>query len=129
MLEAEAADPGQQQLSTALLQAQSNLGEGVAIIDPQTQRFVYVNDALCQLYGYSAAELLALPSFLTLIVPEEQSAFCSGRHADFGSERAPTGDIDSGYHSPQANRGGTASDPCRLRAAGTGADRRFSGDE
>ena len=76
MLEAVAADPGQQQqLSTALLQAQSDLGEGVAIIDPQTQRFVYVNDALCQLYGYSAAELLDLPSFLTLIVPEEQGAF------------------------------------------------------
>jgi PAS domain S-box-containing protein len=76
MLEAVAADPGQQQLSTALLQAQSDLGEGVAIIDPQTQRFVYVNDdALCQLYGYSAAELLALPSFLTLIVSEEQGAF------------------------------------------------------
>lgn len=76
MLKAVAADPEQQQqLSAALLQAQSDLGEGVAIVDPQTQRFVYVNDALCQLYGYSAAELLALPSFLTLIVPEEQSAF------------------------------------------------------
>ncbi len=76
MLEAVTADPGQQQqLSTALLQAQSDLGEGVAIIDLQTQRFIYVNDTLCRLYGYSAAELLALSSFLTLVVPEEQGAF------------------------------------------------------
>src|SRR5215470_14801630 len=75
-LEKAEADLGQhQQLSAALLQAQSDLGEGVAIVDPHTQRFVYVNDALCVLYGYSAAELLALPSFLTLIVPEDQAAF------------------------------------------------------
>lgn len=63
----------QQEFSAALLQAQSDLGEGVAIVDPQTQRFVYVNAALCQLYGYSAADLFALPSFLALVAPEEQA--------------------------------------------------------
>jgi PAS domain S-box-containing protein len=69
-------DPGQQpQLASALLRALSDLGEGVALVNPHTQRFVYVNDALCRLYGYSAAELLALPSFLALVVPEDQAAF------------------------------------------------------
>jgi len=65
----------QQQLTAALLRAQNELGEGLVIVDPHTQRFVYVNDALCQLYGYSAAERLALPSFLALVVPEHQADF------------------------------------------------------
>jgi len=71
-----ALDPGQQpQLAAALFHALSELGEGVALVDPHTQRFLYVNDALCRLYGYSAAELLALPSFLAVVVPEDQAAF------------------------------------------------------
>ena len=61
----------QTDLYESLLRAQSDLGEGVVI--SENERLIYVNDALCKIYGYSAAELLALPSFLDLVAPEEQA--------------------------------------------------------
>src|SRR5437773_10901478 len=58
-------------LYESLLKAQSDLGEGVVITEGE--RIVYLNDALCKIYGYSEAELLAMPSFLELVVPEERA--------------------------------------------------------
>lgn len=52
-------------LHNTLLRAQSDLGVGVAMTEGV--KFTYVNEALCNIYGYTAEELLALPSFLDLV--------------------------------------------------------------
>jgi PAS domain S-box-containing protein len=87
---AEEALRRQTDVYQTLLTAQSDLGEGVVIAEGE--RLLYVNDALCQLLGRSAAEVLALPSFMELIVPEERAVIAehlrrrlSGEsHADQG---------------------------------------------
>jgi PAS domain S-box-containing protein len=56
------------ELSQGFLNTMSDLGQGVAIV--QDGRFVYVNDALSQITGYTRDELLTLPSFLALLAPE-----------------------------------------------------------
>jgi PAS domain S-box-containing protein len=61
----------QTDLYESLVKVQSDLGEGVVI--SEGERIIFVNDALCRIYGYSAAELLTLPSFLELVVPEERA--------------------------------------------------------
>lgn len=53
-----------------LLRAQSEMGEGVAITEGA--RFVYVNDALCKIYGYGRDELMAMSTFMDIIVPEQR---------------------------------------------------------
>lgn len=69
---AEEALKQQKDLYEALLKAQSDLGEGLLITDGQCIRFA--NDAADQISGYSAAELIALPSFFELVVPEQRDA-------------------------------------------------------
>jgi PAS domain S-box-containing protein len=59
----------QKELYETLLNAQSEMGEGVSITDGE--KFYYVNDALCNLYGYSRNELLEMKSFMQL-VPEAE---------------------------------------------------------
>src|SRR5437867_482841 len=56
----------------AFLRAQSEIGEGFAIVDGKTQRFLYVNDGICKISGYTAEELLAKPSIFEQVVPEER---------------------------------------------------------
>ena len=51
-----------------LLQAQNEMGIGVAITEGS--RFILVNEALARMYGYTVAEMLALPSTLDAIAPE-----------------------------------------------------------
>jgi len=60
--QAEEALRHQTALYESLLKAQSDLREGVVIAEGE--RIIYVNDALCELLGRSAAEILALPSFM-----------------------------------------------------------------
>ena len=60
------------ELFQALLEAQREVGEGLVIVDGE--RPLYVNDAFCHITGYSLDELLALPSLLLLVVPEEREA-------------------------------------------------------
>jgi PAS domain S-box-containing protein len=57
----------QKELYETLINAQSEMGEGVSITEGE--KFVYVNDALCNLYQYSREELLSMKSFMA-IVPE-----------------------------------------------------------
>jgi PAS domain S-box-containing protein len=59
----------QSDLYEGLLQAQSDLGEGVAISDTGG-RILYVNEALCKLYGYTREEMLARSSWRELMAPD-----------------------------------------------------------
>jgi PAS domain S-box-containing protein len=68
---AEEALAEQKDLYDTLLKAQSDIGDGVALTDGV--RFVYANEALAQIYGYSVDELLGLPSMFDIIAPEEHS--------------------------------------------------------
>ncbi|MBI4064560.1 MAG: PAS domain S-box protein [Elusimicrobia bacterium] len=54
-----------------ILKALGVAGQGAAIVDKDTLRFVYVNDTLCRIYGFSKEQLLAAPSFLNFVAPEE----------------------------------------------------------
>src|SRR6185503_18698385 len=54
-----------------LLQAQNEMGIGVAITEGS--RFILVNEALAKMYGYTVAEMLALPSTLDAIAPESRT--------------------------------------------------------
>jgi len=73
-------DAGLTILYEGLLQAQNELGEGIAIVEGE--RFIFLNDALCKIYGYSRDELLALPSFLEIVDPHDRK-----RIADHLSQR------------------------------------------
>jgi PAS domain S-box-containing protein len=55
-------------LHQALLDAQARAGIGLFIID--NGRISYANQAICQMFGYTEAEVLALPSFLSLAHPD-----------------------------------------------------------
>ncbi len=60
----------QKELYQTILNTQSDLGEGMSITEGV--KFVYANDALCKMYGYTREELLALPSMMDLIAPKEK---------------------------------------------------------
>jgi PAS domain S-box-containing protein len=55
--------------TTSLLQAMTDLGQGVVILE--AGRLVYFNDAVCALTGYTREELSALPSILSLVAPDQ----------------------------------------------------------
>ncbi|MBI1891464.1 MAG: GGDEF domain-containing protein [Burkholderiales bacterium] len=58
-------------LHEALAQAQSDMGDGIMII--QHRRIVYANDHLCKMLDYSLAELYALPQFITIFEENERT--------------------------------------------------------
>jgi two-component system cell cycle sensor histidine kinase/response regulator CckA len=66
-------------LYEALLRAQSEIGDGVAVIDGE--RFVYANEALARMYGYAVDELLALPSFYAIIAPDQRPVLADLRRS------------------------------------------------
>ncbi|MHB8603706.1 MAG: PAS domain-containing sensor histidine kinase [Thermoplasmatota archaeon] len=69
---AEASLRGQKELYESLLHAQSELGEGCVLVGAD-QRVVYANEAYCRLTGYTAPELVALPSLMALAAPDEMA--------------------------------------------------------
>ena len=74
--EAEEALERQTHLYEALIGAQSQAGEGVCIVDMTSQKAVFVNDALCRLYGITPEEIRERPnnSMWERIAPEERDA-------------------------------------------------------
>jgi PAS domain S-box-containing protein len=58
------------ELYEKLLGVQSDVGDGVTITSGT--RLVFANDALCRMYGYTLEELMALPSQLDIVAPEER---------------------------------------------------------
>ncbi|PIR49614.1 hypothetical protein COU79_03930 [Candidatus Peregrinibacteria bacterium CG10_big_fil_rev_8_21_14_0_10_54_7] len=55
----------------ALLNAQSELGEGLIIMEED--RIIYANDACRTISGYTSEEFSAMPSFLLIVVPEQRA--------------------------------------------------------
>ena len=53
-----------------LLKIQSDIGEGLIIVDGR--RIVYANQAFADMSGYALPDLYAMPSYLDLLVPEER---------------------------------------------------------
>jgi PAS domain S-box-containing protein len=50
----------QARLRDAMFDAMSDLGEGLAVTDSATGRFLYVSDSLAHMFGYTPEEMLAL---------------------------------------------------------------------
>ncbi len=67
---AEVALRNQKDLYETLLKTESEMGEGVSIT--HGEKIIYVNDAVCKIYGYSRDEILALPSFLSIVPDDER---------------------------------------------------------
>ena len=61
-------------LGQAIAAALEPFGLGVAVIDPGALRFTFANEALASLLGTTIEELLALPSLLDRVVPEDARA-------------------------------------------------------
>jgi PAS domain S-box-containing protein len=55
----------------ALLEAQSDVGEGLIVIEGE--RIRYANNAFCLMSGYSAEELISLPTFWGLAAPDQRT--------------------------------------------------------
>lgn len=64
----------QMQLYESLLGTASDLGIGVVISDVETERFLWVNEAACRIFGRSAAELLSLDSSWEALRPQDRPA-------------------------------------------------------
>jgi diguanylate cyclase (GGDEF)-like protein/PAS domain S-box-containing protein len=63
------------ELFQALLEAQREVGEGLVIVDGE--RPLYVNDAFCQITGYSLDELLSMHSLLALVAQDDRAALAT----------------------------------------------------
>lgn len=74
----------------ALLMAHDHLDIGIAVTEGP--RIVYVNDALCRMYGYTAEELQALPSFLDIVIEDDRPRLTERLRARLqGAEGADVG--------------------------------------
>ncbi len=88
----------QKELYETLVNAQSEMGEGVSITEGE--KMIYANPALCKMYGYSMEEILAMPSFINLIAKEDKERMTtlvkerlSGNHlSDMGETAVRTKD-------------------------------------
>jgi diguanylate cyclase (GGDEF)-like protein/PAS domain S-box-containing protein len=66
-------------LHEAVLDAQARMGQGILIVDVPSGKIVYANDAVAQLSGYTAEEVLELPSFMALSPPRYAQAMEESR--------------------------------------------------
>jgi len=68
---AEEALLNQKNLYETLVNTESEMGQGVSITEEQ--KIIYVNDAVCKIYGYNREEILQFPSFLNIVAEDEKS--------------------------------------------------------
>lgn len=61
----------QRDLYEGVFTAQSELGEGLVVIEDE--RIRHANDAFCEISGYGREELRALPSFMELVAEKERA--------------------------------------------------------
>ena len=78
----------QRDVSTRLLRALSDLGEGVLV--EHGEQITYVNDAMARLTGRRTPGLLALPTSLLLVPEAEQDAWTARRASTAGQVGAST---------------------------------------
>jgi len=81
----EEALRSQRDLYETLLKTQSEMGEGVSITS--AEKIVYVNDAVCNIYGYSREEILGMKSFLDIIPADEKAALTERLRQRISGER------------------------------------------
>ncbi len=62
----------QRDLYDNLLRAQSDLGEGVAMLNFKGGKLFHVNDAFCMLHGITREALLSMPDYLKRTLPREE---------------------------------------------------------
>lgn len=67
----------QRDLYECVFTAQSELGEGLAVIEDE--RIRHANDAFCEISGYGREELRALPSFMELVAEKERASILDRR--------------------------------------------------
>lgn len=72
-------------LYEALLKAQSDVGEGVIIIE--NEKVTYANEAICQLLGYTPEEFHVLPSFAELCDPSCRDLVVSNHRRRLAGEQ------------------------------------------
>jgi diguanylate cyclase (GGDEF)-like protein/PAS domain S-box-containing protein/excisionase family DNA binding protein len=61
-----------EELQSAILGTHASLGEGLGIVDLKEERLVFVDELLAQIYGYSAEELIGMPSYFQMLAPGER---------------------------------------------------------
>jgi len=60
----------QKNLYETLIKTQSEMGIGVAITE--NEKIIYVNEALCNIYGYKEDEILSMPTFMNMVVENDR---------------------------------------------------------
>jgi len=70
-----------------ILHAMSDLGEGVVI--GNIDHIAYVNDAYCDMVGYTRSEVLSMPNLLDLVVPEDRQIALANSRNRMAGLRAP----------------------------------------
>jgi len=82
---AEDALRDQKDLYETLLKTESEMGEGVSITE--NEKIIYVNDAVCNIYGYSREEILQLRSFIDIVPDEEKKRLAERLRQRISGER------------------------------------------
>jgi PAS domain S-box-containing protein len=82
---AEDALRDQKDLYETLLKTESEMGEGVSITE--NEKIIYVNDAVCNIYGYTKEEILQLKSFIDIVPDEEKQGLAERLRQRISGER------------------------------------------
>ena len=83
----------------ALLHAQSDLGEGLIVMEKD--RIIYANSASSEITGFTADELTAMPSFLLMVAPADKDIL-----ADRLRRRLKGEDVEEQYETTIIHKGG-----------------------
>lgn len=92
----------QKDFYNTLLEAQSDLGEGLVIVEDE--RIVYANEAFLNVCGYTQEELAALPTCFDLLVEEEKVLFDGHLHRWHADEQLPVDNYETAILSKGGQR-------------------------